>query len=161
MVRSRPVSAAAACLAAVLAGALAVAEHHEDHSQSGKWFDPANCVMCKPMADKPELMHAIKWETHKLDNGAVMTAVAPKGMQDEFDAVCQKMHSKQPQPGDKLCGFCQAFGKLMREGAKVQEVDTDFGNLTLVTADDDATVEKIHEFAQRTIEETKKMEGED
>lgn len=145
-------------LAAVSVGVVAVADHHEG-DEGAKWFDPAGCTMCQPMAEKPELMMGTKWETHKLDNGVVMTAVAPEGKVKEYHAVTDKMHSKAPEPGDKLCGFCQAFGGLIQAGAKVQEVPTDFGAITIITSDDQATVAKIHKMADRTIEETKKWEA--
>lgn len=154
-----------ACLAVASFGVLAIAEHHEqgEHSRGehdgAAWFDPSNCAMCKPMADRPDVMQSVEWETHKIDAGVVMTAVVPDGKVDAYHATCDKMHATTPKPGDKMCGFCQAFGGLMQAGAKLSEVQTKFGAITILMSDDPQTVAKIHKMADRTIEETKKMEA--
>lgn len=135
-------------------GAVAIGDPHE-----GKpgWFDPAHCEVCQPMHERPDLMMSMEWGTYKLKNGMMMTAVIPESKQQEFHAVCQKMHEVHPGADAELCGFCQAFGGLVAAGAKMEEVKTNFGNVTLVTSDDPQLVAKIHAMADRTIAETAKM----
>lgn len=158
-------------LALVVAlGSYATADHHEEaegqhadgHSHS-KWFDAPNCDICKPWTAHPDLMMSTDWETHTIENGMVMVSVVPKDKLETYNAVCkqmdatiEKMKTGQHQPKG-LCGFCEAMGGLVMAGAKVEKVETAFGNITLVTADNAEAVKKIHEVAKRTQEEAKKM----
>lgn len=144
-------------LALLLAvGASVLAEHHE-HGEKPGWFDPAHCDVCRPMHERPDLMQAMKWESHKVANGMMMTTTIPADKKADFYAVCESMHSHTPQAGDQLCGFCVGYGDLLKSGAKMEEVKTDFGMITLVTSDDDATVAKIHAVADRSNAEMKKL----
>lgn len=138
---------------------VAVADHHAVSGSETQWFDVEKCTVCKPMAENPSLLMGVKWETHKIENGVVMTAVAPEGMLKEFKSCCKKMHQlgESVTADTPLCGFCQSFGMLMAEGAKVQEVGTGFGKLTIITSDDPAVVAKIHAHSDKTEEEMKKM----
>ncbi|TWT96057.1 hypothetical protein Pla108_31390 [Botrimarina colliarenosi] len=140
------------CLAVVLMLAIATT------TVAAEWFDEA-CVCCKPMHENPTLKAGMKWETHKLANGLMMVAAAPEGMQDEFEATCEKMHTlaMEASPSDLKCGFCESFGALMQAGAKTEEVSTGIGNVTLLTSDDPAVVKKIHAHSDRTQQEMDKM----
>jgi hypothetical protein len=146
----------------VAAGSLVWADHHEGEHNHGKWFDAAACDVCKPWTENPALMMSTKWESHRLKNGMLMVSMVPKDQMDAFTQVCQQMDvtiekiatGEQPEG---LCGFCQAMGGLKMAGAKVEKVDTEFGNITLVTAENPETVQKIHKVLQRSQKEAKKL----
>lgn len=123
-----------------------------------EWFDES-CICCKPMHDNPALMSRMKWETHKITNGLMMVAAPPEGMIDEFEATCHAMHTaaENAKPSDPMCGFCLSFTELAKAGAKVEEVKTGVGQMTLITSDDPAVVKKIHAHSDRTQEEMDKM----
>lgn len=153
-------------LAMVLVAATAAmvsADHHESdhggHADKPGWFDPAHCDICQPMALRPDLLMAVKWETHKTASGMIMTSVVPEAMQSDFNAMCEKMHASKPGPDSTLCGFCVAFGDLLQAGAQMEEIKTKFGGVTLLTSDDADVVAKIHQVAERSIEESKKWEA--
>ena len=146
---------------ALAVGSFAWAEHHGDEHQAG-WFDMGACEICSPMAAHPELMTERQWETHKIDNGMLMVALIPEKHQETFAGMCKMMKQKGKEiaasgKSAHLCGFCESFGQLTDAGAKEQIVETKFGNITLVTATESATVSKIHRHAERTQEEAKKM----
>jgi hypothetical protein len=124
------------------------------------------CAVCKYMAEKPELMQDMDWETHKIENGMLSLITVPKEQKQEFDAVNSKMMQAIEQvKADvdegkevELCSYCASMGELMRHGAKEQNVKTSSGEIHLLTSDDPATVAKIHELADKAIAEQKKME---
>jgi hypothetical protein len=57
----------------------------------------------------------------------------------------------------KMCGHCQAYGKLAMAGAHLEAVYGDAAEVSLMTSDDPEVVAMIHEFAQRNIDEMAKM----
>jgi len=117
------------------------------------------CSVCKHLADKPELMKNMIWETHKIDNGMLCLTTVPKDMKKDFDAVSEKMHQSIEQvKADakegkevELCSYCASIGELMKLGAKQQHIETRLGAIFMVTSDDPATVKKIHEVADKAI----------
>jgi hypothetical protein len=143
--------------------ALAVAEHHEDHLAEMK-----KCSVCKCLAEKPELMKDMIWETHKIDSGMLCVASVPKEQAKEFEAVQKEMMKnvekvKADQQAGKpveLCAFCAGFGELEKAGAKHQEIKTATGGISLLTSNDPTVVAKIHEQADKAIAEQKKMAAE-
>lgn len=141
----------------VVAASWAWAEHHEE--QANSWFDLENCEMCKSLGEHPELMSEMKWEVHDIENGMLMVAVVPEEHEDAWEEASKKMKQKANQitAESSLCGFCQSYGKLMEAGAKQQEIDSELGTITLLTAEDKETVKKIHEHAQQTREENEKL----
>jgi hypothetical protein len=50
------------------------------------------CAVCKNLAEDPELMKNMSWETDKIDNGMLSVSSVPKEMQKEYDEVSEKMH---------------------------------------------------------------------
>ena len=146
---------------ALAVGSLAWAEHHGDEHHSG-WFDSEACEICSPMAEHPELMTEMQWETHKIANGMLMVALIPDQHKETFAGLCTMMKQKSEEivsrgKSASLCGFCESFHQLTEAGAKEEKVETEFGNITLVTAAEPATVSMIHQHAERTQEEAKKM----
>jgi hypothetical protein len=124
------------------------------------------CAVCKFMAEDPDLMKDMTWETHKIDNGMLCLTTVPKENKKEFDAVSAKMmqaiakleadpaHAKEA----KLCSFCRSMGELHKLHAKMQHIDTQTGAIHMVTSDDPALVKKIHAMADKAIAEQKKMQ---
>lgn len=158
------IAAPTICLAV---GAYAMGEHHEhkdhhdhhqgDHDGEPGWFDPEHCDICKPMHERPDVMRVMKWDTHKLTGGMLMTTSIPEEKKADFYAICETMHTHAQGHHSKLCGFCKGFGGAIEAGAQVEELKTDFGMITVVTATDPATIAKIHAVADRSIEEMAKM----
>jgi hypothetical protein len=54
----------------------------------------------------------------------------------------------------ELCHFCSSMGELMKLNANEQHLETATGAIHLFTS----VVAKLHEFADKAIEEQKKME---
>ncbi len=147
----------------VTLGTFAWADHHEGDHNHG-FFDAAACDICKPWAENPQLMMGTKWETHTTKSGMLMVATAPAGQMEKFSEVCKKMDATVAKisSGEEpkgLCGFCEAMGGLMQSGAKMEKVETAFGNITLVTSDNPQTVSKIHAVAKQAQAEAEKMEA--
>ncbi len=117
------------------------------------------CAVCKNLAEDPELMKNMSWETHKIDNGMLSVSSVPKGMKKEYDEVSEKMHhaieqvSADAKAGKpvQLCNFCSSMSELMKAGAKEQHIETSSGSIDLCTSDDPAVVKKIHEIADKAI----------
>jgi hypothetical protein len=64
-------------------------------------------------------------------------------------AVAAKMQSGEQVP---LCGFCTSYGKLMMAGVQMEEIETEFGHISLMTASDPEVVKMIHDHGQHTID---------
>jgi hypothetical protein len=117
------------------------------------------CDVCKNLAENPELMMSMGWETHKIDNGMLSVSTVPSKMKKEFDEVNGKMrHAIEQVAADAkagkevhLCSFCSAMGELMKAGAKEQHIETNTGEIELCTSDNPAVVKKIHELADTAI----------
>jgi len=58
----------------------------------------------------------------------------------------------------KLCGSCQAYGKLMMSGAKIESVKGSVADVTIMTSDKPELVAEIKAFAQKNRDEMVKME---
>ena len=132
------------------------AQEHE-----GGWFDLHNCAMCKNLSAEEGLLEHMTWENHIIPNGMMSIAVIPDDYQGAMDRVHHNMQAvvKKLQSGEQmpLCGFCQSYGKLMEMGAQEQEIKSAAGYISLLTSDDPQVVKKIHEHAQKTIDEHQKM----
>jgi hypothetical protein len=128
--------------------------------ESAKWFDLENCEMCKCLGEHKELMSVMKMDIKTFSNGMLMIVTVPEE-QKELLAQCREEMKKKSQSitaDTKMCGFCHSFGELMMAGAKVEELDTVAGPITIITSDDPELVQKIHQHAKRSIEEHEKME---
>jgi hypothetical protein len=127
--------------------------------------DMKKCAVCNVMAEKPDLMKDMTWESHKIEGGMLCVASVPKEKMKEFAALHEKMlkqieHVKADSQQGKavaLCGFCQGMGELEKAGAKQQHIQTATGFISLVTSQDSAVVAKIHAQADKAIAEQKKM----
>jgi hypothetical protein len=124
------------------------------------------CAVCKYMAEKPELMKDMTWETHKIDSGMLSLTTVPKETKKEFDAVSAKMmQAIEKVKADmkqgkrvELCEYCAAMGELSRAGAKHQHIETSTGAIDMMTSNNPNVVKKIHALADKAIAEQKQME---
>ena len=123
------------------------------------WLDLQNCSICKHMGDHMDMMEHTTWETHKIANGMLSASVIPKKYRARMDEVHKKMMTVVAQLEDgkemPLCGFCTSYGELRSEGAKSEEIETDFGMISMLTSDNPEVVTKIHVHADRTVKEFK------
>ncbi len=129
--------------------------------QEAAWFDMASCEICKHMAEVEGLMQNVKWETHIIPNGMMMVSVVPDSMKEAMSTARQNMMQtiSRIESGESVqcCGFCQSYGALTNGGAVETRIESAAGEITLLTSDDPAVVEKIHAHAKRTIAETEAM----
>jgi hypothetical protein len=124
------------------------------------------CAVCKFMAEDPDLMKDMTWETHKIDNGMLCLTTVPKEKKKEFDAVSAKMMqaiakleaAKTQGKEVELCSFCASMGEITKLNPKMQYIDTLSGAIHMVTSDDPAIVKKIHAMADKAIAEQTKMQ---
>ena len=124
------------------------------------------CAVCQVMAQHPEIMEHMTWETHKIDNGMLCLATVPKEQAKEFASLHAKMMQnvakvkadlKQGKEVE-LCSFCRAMADLEKAGAKQQVIDTATGAISLVTSTDPEVVKQIHAQADEVIAEQKKLQ---
>jgi len=142
-------------LAVVLLAAVSI------QAGDGKWFDMEKCAMCQSVANKPELMQQMKWETAKISNGVAMIYVVPANMLADYRALNKDMElkAKRIQQGEKmaLCGFCTNYMSLMQKGATREYVPTSNGGLALLTASDMGLQKQLWAFQDRTEKEFQAM----
>lgn len=152
----------AVALVVIAMGTWALADHHEGDHTEEPWFDMQKCACCKHMGENMDMMKDIKWENHTLENGGMMTAVIPDEHKKRWDAVCKKMEAtiEDMESGEEMptCNFCKSYMKLMEAGANIEEVETGFGMVTLITSDKADVVDMIHKHIKRTQKESEKME---
>jgi hypothetical protein len=123
------------------------------------------CAVCKNLAANPELMNAMTWETHKIDNGMLCVSTVPKEKKSEFDALNTKMKAsieqmksdEQQGKTSELCELCKGMGELLKAGAKEKEISLENGSIHMLTSDDPAVVAKIHAEAEKAIDMQKQM----
>jgi len=135
----------------------AVAEDMKADMSKTKWFDPANCEFCKHLLDNPDLLEHMTHDYYDISNGAVaITTVAPE-YRDAYNkamaamiALGTDMESGKRNPMEvKMDGQCQAYGMLMMAGAKTDYVQSKAADVMVMTATDEETVKKIHDFAEK------------
>jgi hypothetical protein len=151
------------CTLLVLALAVpALAGGHQGamKTKSG-WFDMEVCEFCKNMAKDPAFMDHVKFESQKIENGAILIMVVDPTYEVQWKQACtamqalgDKMQSGKVDPTKvKMCGHCKAYGELMMAGVHMEEVDGKIAKVTLITSGDPQVIAKIHEFNRRNNEE--------
>ncbi len=125
------------------------------------WLDFEHCDMCKNFMTNPDLVKGMKCETHNIATGFVsVTTVKPEllGALRDASAKCDEL-GKKLMTGEKanLCGSCEAMGMLMAKGAKLEEIPLENGSVMLLTSTDPIVIDEIHNWTDKTNEETKKM----
>lgn len=125
------------------------------------YFDMENCGICKSMSNVQDLFEKVTCETELIDNGMITVSVIPEDMKDTMAAAHKDMEAAigKLMSGEKmeLCGFCTSMGKLHQSGAKIQKYNTDSTDVMIITSDDAAVVDIIHEHAKKAIAAKKEM----
>jgi hypothetical protein len=125
------------------------------------WFDMKNCEMCKNYTKHPGLMEAMKFEQKKISNGFVGVCFVAEDQMENYRAAnsdCKVLGDKM-MTGEQvpLCGSCVAMGEMIKEGAKMEQVELQNGGVMMMTSDDAAVVEHLHAWVDRNAEEMAKM----
>jgi hypothetical protein len=135
--------------------------HQHPMKTASGWFDLEGCAFCKNLIADPALLPHMQWENHTTASGALSITVVDPQHKAAYDqamtamtSLGEKMHRGEVDPASvKMCGHCTAYGELMMAGAKVENVDGEAADATLITSDDPQLVAKIHEFNNRTNRE--------
>jgi hypothetical protein len=152
---------AAVALVASLSSLASAASHDEDAMKA----EMEKCAVCKNLAANPELMNAMTWETHKIDNGLLCVTTVPKEKKSEFDALNAKMKAsieqvkadEQQGKTPELCELCKEMSELTKAGAKEKEIALSNGSIHMLTSDDPAVVAKIHAHADKAMDMQKQI----
>ena len=125
------------------------------------WLDLENCGMCKNLLADMDLFEHMNWSTHVFSAGMIEVTTYPDGYKDRFDklmasfeACGAKMMAGEQMP---MCGMCESYGQLMMSGAKMDQVQTKAGWVTVMTSQDPKVVEMILAHGRRTIDEYAKF----
>jgi len=134
----------------------------QDQPKEKPWFDMKNCDFCKNLVVDSMLMLNMVWEHHDISNGLmIVTLVKPEYMASYKKAVDAMMklgqEMAQGKKDVKTCGFCDAYGTLTMSGAKVETINGDWGDITLITSDKPELQKSIKEFGQKCRDELAKM----
>lgn len=152
-----------ATMSILVVAALATAE--EKKTAEKPWYDMQNCVFCKELTAQPGLMEHMKHDYHNVSTGTISVLQVDASHMDAFkkamvgmQSVAGKMEQgKMPY----MCQHCEMMGSLMmNSNIKIDQIETNFGSLTVYATQDSATMAMLHEFATRSNEEGKKMMAE-
>jgi len=126
------------------------------------WFDLENCGFCKHLMDDPGLLDHCTWENHNIENGMMSVTTVDKEFLPSYRAAAMKMKetSEKMEKGEMvpMCGMCTAMGSLMMKGAKWEYVETQYGDVQIMTSDNEEVVQELHAFTDKTNAELAKME---
>ena len=162
---------ATACAVLTLAAAAGAGEHpaqtaHPTKTASG-WFDLENCQFCKNLLKDPELLPHMTWESHNIEGGMIQIATVDPAHAASYAKCNQAMEKLGSSMMDgtvnpmtvKMCGSCTEFGQLMMAGVKMEKVDGDAADVTVITSADPALVTRIHQYCDRNNKEMALMMG--
>lgn len=146
------------CLAAMLVLSISAGAAAQEEKP---WFDLENCGFCKHLMDDPHLLEHCTWENHNIGNGMMSVTTVDKDYLPSYRVAAKKMQevSEQMEKGEivPMCGMCTAMGGLMMKGAKWELVETEVGDVQLMTSDDPEIVKELHAFTEKTNKELAKM----
>jgi hypothetical protein len=120
-----------------------------------------NCAVCKPLMAEPNLMQHMKWDTHTIATGMVsITTVHP-----DYEEAYARAHTAMMAAVAKLeggapmdlCPFCQGMTRLMEAGAKIENVEGAGAHVMVVTSQDPAVIQQIHDHVKAVQEAHAKM----
>ncbi len=166
------VTACAVLTAAAFAGehptktAPAAQAAHPMKSASG-WFDFQNCQFCQNLVVDPELLPHMTWESHNIEGGMIQIATVDAAHAASYAKCSQAIEKLGTEMMNgtvnpmtvKMCGSCTAFGQLMMAGVKMENVDGEAADVTVITSSDPALVAKVHEYCDRNNKEMALMMG--
>ena len=127
----------------------------------GDWMDMENCGMCKHLGANLEMLEHMTWNHYDVKNG-IMSVCTVEDDYAEAYATASKLMGEtgaKMMAGEEvsLCGMCTEMSGMMMAGANMELVTTGFGNIRLVTSNDEAMVTKLHAWAEKSSAETAKM----
>jgi hypothetical protein len=130
-------------------------------SAEGAWFDMSKCAMCQPLMQTPGLMEGIHHEQLPLSKGVVTVTTVG----DEHLKAYRQAHAQMEgivarvQKGEKLplCGSCTALFQLMPKGVEQDFVETQHGDVWILTSGNPAVAAELQSWAKRNNEEMAKM----
>jgi hypothetical protein len=126
------------------------------------WFDLENCDFCKQLTTPPDLLENMGWEHYNISNGLISVTTVNDGYMEAYLAAQARMEEtgKKMQKGEpvKMCNMCMAMGKLMMKGVKMENIQTQHGDILLMTSDDPEVVKEIQAWGKRNNDEMAKME---
>jgi len=131
------------------------------HRSASGWFDFEDCTFCRTLSKDPALLAHTTWENHPIRNGIMnIMTVDPAYAPAMAAAKLQRQElSQQVQSGDlvglslNLCGHCQNFSELVKNGVEIQEVQGIAAVVSLYTSADPALVKRLQAQAARDAEE--------
>ncbi|MEJ2722217.1 MAG: hypothetical protein P8181_13945 [bacterium] len=129
------------------------------------WFDLENCIFCKNLTENPDLLDNMTWKDYDITNGIVtITTVGPEykeaylTAQSKMEEIGRKMGTGQIDYSTaKMCGHCQAYGRLMQLGVTFDHVPTDVADILIMTSPKPEVVAEIKSFAKKNEEAMAKM----
>jgi len=130
-------------------------------AEEGPWFDMANCGFCKHLLEQPDFLDHTTWEHYNITNGLVTVSTVDREYLDAYHKVSQAMKetSEKMQKGEAvhMCGMCTAMGALLQKGVTMDYVETERGNITVMTSDNPELVKEIQAWGQRNKDEMAEM----
>ncbi len=153
-------------LAALMVIAIAALTTAEEKKMAEKpWFDMQNCVFCKELTAQPGLMEHMRHDYHNVSTGTISVLQVDASHMDSFKKAMIGMQTAaskmDPAKMPFMCQHCEKLGGLMMNSKiKIDQIETNFGSLTVYATQDSATMAMLHEFATRSNDEGKKMMAE-
>ncbi|MBD3297076.1 MAG: hypothetical protein GF341_00315 [candidate division Zixibacteria bacterium] len=123
---------------------------------SGPWVDMDNCPICKNVSSVDGLMENMTWEHHLTATGVMTVSTVKPKFQKQFEGAKARMKETLGKvvKGEaiEVCGYCTSLAALLKTGAKAENVMTVASDIMVVSSTDEATIAKIHDHAQKTID---------
>jgi hypothetical protein len=127
------------------------------------WLDMENCDMCKVFYEHEGLMDNVSGEHHLVANGLLSLTTVTKEYQEAYGKAKDEMMQAigRMQAGEQLefCGMCASHGVLQQKGVKIEYVNSDVADISLMTSSDPEIIAMIHEHGKRTNEAMAKMKA--
>ena len=128
------------------------------------WIDMEKCAFCKVITAEEGLAEHMQFEYHKLSNGMMSITVVDKEYVEPYERVEKKMEKlgnelMQATEMPYMCGLCSAHGEFYMAGLQPDHIRSKVGEIVIWTSDQPEMVEKLHAFAQRSIDECARMEA--
>jgi hypothetical protein len=146
------------CLAAML---LMAASGVAQDTEEKPWFDMEKCGFCKHLLEDPEMLDHCTWEHHNLEDGMMSVSTVEKEYLPSYREAMAKMQEvgEKMEQGEMvpMCGMCTAMGELMQKGAEWEYVQTEHGDIMIMTSDDPEVIAELHAFSDKTNAELEKM----
>lgn len=153
-------------LAALMVIAITALTTAEEKKMAEKpWYDMQNCVFCKELTAQTGLMEHMKHDYHNVSTGTISVLQVDASHMDAFKKAMAGMQAvagqMNPTKMPYMCQHCEKMGGLMMNSKiKIDQIETNFGSLTVYSTQDSETMAMLHEFATRSNEEGKKMMAE-